>query len=133
MREQLISDVIINPFQQGFDLANLDQVCELLNVSPKTLYRYRELASKCVPCYDLISEQWWQYRFEESYIESIVWARVRRKNAPKRIDKPPFCRKQIEILQAIAAMLKTGLTETEISNIQSNNPNYWRNYHHVST
>lgn len=121
----LIENVSQRMSGHSYDTAKQSEFLALTGVSRATLHRYRQLA-KLIPDYEMVSDRWHEFKFGES----IVDRRIRSSRRTHFVlDKPPYCRRQMEILSAIASMYKQGLSTIEITCLLTNNPNIWRKYH----
>lgn len=113
----------------SYDVASQNHFLMLTGLSRKTLFRYRQLALKAIPDYEDVSDRWYEYRFGDSFVAARVKALSRGLIPPKNIDRPPFCRKQLEILNSVAAMFKQGMRAEEFTELHQVNPNHWRKYY----
>lgn len=112
------------------DIAQSKWFENYLNVSNKTLMRYRQIAC-LIPDYVKVCDRIWQHRTGETFEINQIWARMQGQQVV--IDQPPFYRPQMEILIVIPFLLKEhqGKYESLKAHIKKN-PKHWRSYYHAS-
>jgi len=111
---------MVQTFASGLNLPEFCQQKYLINqgLSKTSLFRYRRFALHNIPDYQKACDRWWQVRYH-------------RPHKPARdgsIDKPPYCRIQVESLLAVRAGLRD-FTTFEFAIAQRAKPNFWRRYY----
>jgi hypothetical protein len=113
------------------DIATAKFLCNYLGVTDKTLKRYRELAY-LVPDYLKVCDRYWEHKTKGLNYECVEVAyRIKKLNVPAR-DEPPFILPQMQILRAIARMVKSA--NNDYAFVQSRlvtNKKIWKEYHAI--